>query len=197
MDTTNPSIFGRTFDKQTLTIAGVVVVLLLLLIGFFALRKTSQSSGLTSTADNKISLQKPKATQSLNKDYTFSLKDETGKDVSTFKYTITSFEKRDEIIVKGKRAVAVEGRTFLIVNLKIRNDFSKTISINARDYVRLIVNNSSDKLAADIHNDPVDVQPDSTKETRLGFPINDSDKNLTLIVGELNGKKDTIKLNLK
>jgi hypothetical protein len=106
-------------------------------------------------------------------------------------------ELRDEIIVKGKQATAIKGRTFLIVNLKITNDFDKTITINTRDYVRLTVNKNSEKLAPDIHNDPVEIQADSTKYTRVGFPIDDTDKDLTLTVGEINGPKQTIKLNLK
>lgn len=186
---------SRSTNKLLAPIAVVVVILILL--GIFALRKSNQSPSTAVNADNKVEIQKPKATQTLNKEYAFPLTDATGKEVSKFKYTLESTELRDEIVVKGKRAVAVKGRTFFVVNLKINNSYSKTISINSRDYVRLTVNNSPDKLAADIHNDPVEIQPDSTKETRLGFPINESDKNLTLIVGELNGKKETIKLNLR
>ena len=163
----------------------------------FALRK-SQQSGTVTTSSGKVTLPAPSASQTLDKSFSFPLKDATGKEVSKFKYEIYSVEKRDEIIVKGKRAIAVAGRTFLIVNVKIKNDYKSTVSINARDYIRLTVNNGSDKLAADIHNDPVEVQSDSTKQTRLGFPINESDKNLTLlVVGELEGKKETIKLNLR
>lgn len=191
------SRFSGKFTISKLVVPAAVVIAIILLVGFFALRKSTQSGSAALTSSNKVVLPKPKASQTLNKDYTFSLKEASGKTVSNFKYTIESIEKRDEIIVKGKRAVAVAGRTFLIVNVKIRNDYKSTVSINARDYIRLTVNNSSDKLAADIHNDPVEVQSDSTKQTRLGFPINETDKNLTLLVGELDGKKDTIKLNLR
>jgi hypothetical protein len=52
-------------------------------------------------------------------------------------------------------------------------------------------------LAPEIHNDPVEVQALSTKYTRLAFPIDDTYKDLTLYVGEINGHKDAIKLNLK
>jgi hypothetical protein len=50
-------------------------------------------------------------------------------------------------------------------------------------------------VAPDIHNDPIQIQPISTKESRLGFPVDDTVKNFTLSVGELDGKKTTIPLS--
>lgn len=90
----------------------------------------------------------------------------------------------------------------LILNVKLVNNYTKPVQISARDYVRLTVNkNTSEQLAPDIHNDPVDSQASSTKPTRVGFFINESDKDLTLSVGQYvgdgSGKKETIKLSLK
>lgn len=157
----------------------------------------SQSGTVAGIQDNKITIQNAKASQELNKEFLFPLKDAKGKEISKLKYSIQKAELRDEIIIKGQKATAVKGRTFLVLNLKITNDYNKSIQISARDYLRLSVNNSSEKLAPDIHNDPVEIQAISTKFTRLGFPINDTDKNLTLQVGEIDGKKELIKLNLK
>lgn len=186
----------KKINLSKLAIPLAAIVILLIIIGFFALRKSQQSKTVISSS-GKVVLPSPSASQTLGKSFMFSLKDGTGKEVSKFKYEIGSVEKRDEIIVKGKRAMAVDGRTFLVLNIKIKNDFNRTISINAKDYIRVTVNNTSDKFAPDINNDPVEVQPDSTKSTRLALPINDSDKNLTILVGELNGKKETITLNLR
>lgn len=147
--------------------------------------------------DERVDIKKAKAQHVLNKQFLFPLKDDKGAVVSQLKFVVENAELRDEIIVKGKRATAVKGRTFLIVNIKITNDFDRPISINSRDYVRLIVNNSAEKLAPDIHNDPVEIQAISTKYTRLGFPINDTDKNLAVQIGEISGSKEVIKLNLK
>ena len=99
--------------------------------------------------------------------------------------------------MKGQRARAVQGRNFLILNLKLTNQYTQAIEIKTSDYVRLSVNNKNEFLAPDIHNDPVAVQPISTKYTRIGFPINDSDKNLMLRIGEIKGKKETIKLSFQ
>jgi hypothetical protein len=179
----------------------LVVVVLLLVVGTFAIRNTMNSNGTTNAsilgAGNKVDIQGPKAEQKLDKSFNFPLRDAQGKKVSELKYEIQTAELRDEIIVKGQKATAVGGRTFLILNLKITNSYDKSIQLNSKDYVRLIEGDSPEKLAADIHNDPVDVQAISTKFTRLGFPINDKEKSLTLQVGEISGPKQTIKLDLK
>ena len=107
-------------------------------------------------------------------------------------------ELRKEILIKGQKATAIKGRIFLIINLKIVNTLKQGINVNARDYMRLTVNgNSNELLAPDIHNDPVEVQAISTKHTRVGFAINDNEKNYVLQVGEIDGGKESIKLNLK
>lgn len=169
----------------------------LLIIGIFVFSQMQKTAPAAPQNDGRIEIQKAKAEQIINKTFSFPLRDGRGVEVSKLKFVVENAELRDEIIVKGKRATSVKGRTFLIVNVKITNDFNQPVSINSRDYMRLIVNNSSEKLAADIHNDPVEIQAISTKYSRLGFPINDSDKKLVLQVGEIDGSKQTIQLQLK
>jgi hypothetical protein len=148
-------------------------------------------------SDSQATLKEAIASQSINKEYKFPVKDGT-KVVTNIKYSIENAELRDEIIIQGKKAVTVDNRTFLILTIKITNDFDKGLEINARDYVRLSVNgNGKELLAADIHNDPITIQPISTKYTRIGFPINKADKNLMVHVGEIAGTKDKIALALQ
>lgn len=183
--------------RNTMFLPLGIVVILILAVAFFVTRSASQQPTVFGDEDSRVEVQKPKSSQLLNKSFAFPLKDNSGKEVSKIQYQLLNAELRDEIIVKGKRATAIKGRTFLIINLKITNTFDRTIQINTRDYIRLGVNNNNEKLAPEIHNDPVEIQADSTKYTRIGFPINDTDKNLTLFVGEIKGNKETIKLNLK
>jgi hypothetical protein len=180
--------FGRAF---ALVIIAIVVVV--------GTRKilTTASSGETGPVD-KQSVLGAKATQEVNKDFDFPVKDTNGDQVASFKYTVESAELRDQIVVKGQTATAVAGRTFLVINLKITNEEDKPVNINTRDYVRLSVNgNKEEWLAPDIHNDPVEVQAISTKYTRVGFPVNDSDKEIILRVGEIEGDKQEMDLNLQ
>ena len=184
--------------KKSFFIPLAIVVIVVVGLAVFAMRNNSgePASVVLGSGDQRVEVQKPKATQTINRSFEFPLNDSDGKEVSKLKYEILNAELRNELIVKGKRATAVKGRTFLILNLKITNSYNRTIQINTRDYIRVTVNNSAEKLAPEIHNDPVEIQADSTKYTRVGLPINDTDKNITVSVGEISGPKQTIKLTL-
>lgn len=164
------------------------------IIGLFAVVTIAGIfSLLNKNSSQKIQVKAAKATQTINKEFQFPLKSDKGEEVSKIKYEIETAELRDEIIVKGQRATSVAGRTFLILNLKIVNEHNQAIEINTRDYVRLIKNNkTSELLAPDIHNDPVEIQAISTKYTRVGFAINDSDRDLAIRIGEIKGEKEDI-----
>lgn len=176
-----------------LLIVGIVVVALFAngIIRSFSGKK------VTPTSAGSVTLEGPKAVYTINREFKFPLLDDKGKELTKISYKIEDAELRKQIIVQGQTATAVEGKIFLILSIKIANDYNKPIDINARDYVRLIVNgNSSEQQAADIHNDPVTVQPISTKSTRIGFPVNETDKNMMLMVGEINGKKDKVEIKI-
>lgn len=173
--------------------AVLVIILILIVAGIIFVTKRKESSKQVSN-----SIQAPVTTEAgkagiVNREFSFPIKNESGEEISQVKYTIQSAELRNEIFVKGQKATAVKGRTFLIMNIKLTNSLDKTIKINTRDYIRLIVNsNTVEPLAPEIHNDPVEVQPISTKITRIGFPINESDRDLQLQVGEIKGPKELV-----
>jgi len=135
------------------------------------------------------------ATENINKTFEFPIKDANGKVVANIKYIITSAQLMNNILVQGQPYNAVQGKTFLILNLTLTNNQTQTVQLDTRDYIRLSVNNSDELLAADIHNDPVQVLPISTKLTRIGFPIDSNFKSLTLSVGQVQGSKEIIKLH--
>lgn len=173
------------------TFIGIV----LLAISFFLGRITAPKP--TNPQDTRTPAPVAVAKQTLNKKFQFPVNDNQGNEITKIMYTIQSADLQNEVIIKGQKATAVKGKTFLILNLKLTNLSDKTVPINTRDYVRLSANGSSDMVAADIHNDPIQIQPIATIYTRLGFAINETDKKLMLHVGEIDGKKTIIALKLK
>lgn len=169
---------------------GIVLPLLLLIIFLSVITKST-----VKTSAEKVSVANPNQSFEINKDFSFPLKDNNNVDISKINYTVENAQLLDEIIIKGQKALAVEGKTFLIINLKLTNDFNQPIQINTRDYIRLVIDGKEkDLLAPDIHNDPVEVQPISSKFTRVGFPINENYKKLELKVGEISKDKKNIEL---
>lgn len=177
---------------------GVVFFLVIISGSFYAGMKFAQSKKVLAQVQMTSSQMAPPpilSHQTINKSFSFPLKDDKGQKVSDFLYVIPSAQLQNEIIINGQPAHAVKGKEFLVLNLKIVNNFNKGIMVNTRDYIRLSVNQNSERLAADVHNDPVHIQPSSTKYTRLGYTINTTDKNITFFVGEIDGKKQTVNLH--
>lgn len=173
----------------------IYIVILLVVIGglvifiprLFATSPTSSASATNSD------LKPARASFDANKEFSFPVS-KTDKE-KQIKMVVEKVELQDEIVVRGQKATAVAGRTFLIVNLKVVNDMDNALTMNTRDYIRLSVNkNDSELLAPDIHNDPVEIQAISTKYTRVGFPVNADDHDFVLQVGEIKGDKQKIEL---
>lgn len=186
---------SKFLGNKVVRITLIVIIVFIVIIGISRLFGGG-SNTTTTSSQQEIQVKGATAETKIGKEFKFPLIDEAGEDVADFKYLISSVELRDEIVVQGQKATAVEGRGFLIINLKITNDNDQPIELNTRDYIRLSVNGDKDEwLAPDIHNDKVEVQAISTKNTRLGFPISDSDSQLVLRVGEIDGEKEEIEIS--
>ncbi len=189
------------FDKKYLKIiVPVIVGVVVLGILVSLIRSLPDAKSQPATATNNVAAPDALATINLDKKFSFPLKDDKGTVVGNFDYVIQSAALQKQIIVQGQRATAVNGRVFLILNLKITNNLKKTIQLNTRDYIRLITaSDANEQLAPDIHNDPVEVQAISTKFTRVGVAIDEKDarKTVKLKVGEIDGTKQNIDLNFK
>lgn len=190
---------GRNRNKiksyLPLVVLGVVSIGVLFVVGRFVV--TSLSGQTLGANDSRIELKGPRASVSLDKNYEFPLTDEKGKVIAKLKFFLDDAELRDEIVLSGQKAIAPKGTTYLITTIELTNDSNKFIEMKVRNYVRLSKNGDKKLYAASIHNDPVEIQPQSTKQTRLGFPVNDTDKDFVLRVGDLDGKKDLINVDLK
>lgn len=131
----------------------------------------------------------------LNRQYSFPLKDSFGESIGNFTYRLKEYEVTKEIAVAGRKAKVTGERSFLFVRLEIINHFESAVKVNTRNYIRLSVNNQESWFAPEVNDDPVEVQSLATKITSVGFPMNDSDTNMKLQVGEPGGEKDIIVLD--
>ena len=139
----NPIKFHRIEKTHLLIIGAIILSTAAFLAGRFL---APQNSFGTLSSDDRTEAPKPIATQSINKQFEFPLNDENGKEVARIAYNVETANLQDAFIYQGKIAKAVKGRTFLIFNLKINNPYTKTVEINAKDYIRIRVNNSKDQL---------------------------------------------------
>ena len=176
----------------------LLLAIVLLLSAFVGIKKVFDAKSQDSNIANQpVQISQSGSNGTIGKEFIFPLV-KSAKDEKFFKFFIDKAALVDEIVIKGQKATAVKGRDFLIVTVKITNEHDKAFKINTKDFVRLSANNNTAEwLAPDIHNDPVEVQAISTKVTRVGFPVNESDTNFVLQVGEIDGAKETITLNLK
>lgn len=176
------------FKSAMLTI---IVIIVLVLIAYAAGKLSAPKATII---DTRSSVPEVKSQQTINKTFDFSVKDEKGIEITKIKLVFESADLQDQLILQGQKASAIKGKTFLIINFSLSNSSNKYIQLNSRDYVRLVGNNG-EMIAPDIHNDPIQIQPISTKESRLGFPVDDTIKNFTFSVGEIDGKKTKVTLS--
>ncbi len=172
--------------KRIILFSILIVAILIMGSKFLSGRQPSKSNS------SDVQIAKPQKTEIINKEFTFPV-----TNAINIKFEVSEASLNKQIVVSGQNATAIDGRTFLIVTIKISNNFNQSIKINTRDYVRLSVNGDENTwLAPDIHNDPVEVQAISTKFTRVGFPVNITDKNFVLQIGEIKGNKQKIELKI-
>src|SRR6185437_12325355 len=126
----------KRFFKNTPYIPFVIVGAIVLIIATIVIRgfvnNHPKTNTLGASTNNQVNVAKPLAQQTLNKNFDFPLKDATGKVVSKFNYEILSAEEDNQIIIKGQIATAVQGKTFLLLNLKITNNYDKDVQLNTR-----------------------------------------------------------------
>jgi len=127
---------------------------------------------------------------SIGKSFDFPIREKNGQATDgVLRMTITTAEKTNQILIKGRPATTRGGKSFLIINLELDNPTNSELNLTPVELIRL-VDGSGKKYAPDIHNERVAVKPISTKKTRVGFVINETDLAFQLQIGEVGGKKE-------
>lgn len=173
---------------------GTAIFILLVLSGVvFGLRfvifqaNRSRTLGISTNFQTKLA--------AINREFSFAAYNADKKIADPIKYTLLDAQLTNRIVIKGQGATSANGRLFLILNLKLVNDTNSSKYINTRNYIRVAPKGLQDRLAPEIHNDTVEIQPLSTKLTRVGLAVNSTDSEFTLFVGEIEGEKEEINIS--
>lgn len=145
--------------------------------------------------NNKNTPAKTISTQ-ISKSFDFPALNNQGKATNNkIKLTIASAEKTNQVLVNDKVYTAKNNKLFFIINLELKNDVAQQMNILPGDLVRLTYNNDEEnKYAPDLHNNLVPIAALSTKLDRVGFVVPETAKDFKIYVGELEGKKEEVKV---
>jgi len=189
-----PSHRSQSHSKGAIKNLLTMVVFITLTVALVGIGWNVASKQISNRSTSAVSSPQVAGTKSIdiNQNFTFEATDRNRKPLKeAIEFTITTAEKSKEIVLKTKKARAIDGKVFLIINLRLRNNNDVSGILQTREFVRLL----PDSLAPDLHNDPVEIQAISTKETRVGFAVKETARDLKLQIGTITGEKTTIDLN--
>ena len=150
---------------------------------------------------NIAKVSQPQVTQSnnalaVNREFSFPIYDKDAKKTAnSLKISLTEVERTDKILVNGQQASARGGKDFLVMYMEINNPTNDKLNVRPVDFFRM-VDDAGNSYAADVHNDPVKAEPISIKKTRIGYVVDESQSNFKFLVGEINGEKQNIEINI-
>lgn len=183
-----------TSKKVNLQIV-IAVLVLALLIGFFAFQnsRNSRTSGKTSAVtDNKVA--PALARVAVDKSWMFPIPAAI-KASGDVKFTITTAEKKDQLKVKNTGTKATSGKDYLLLRLEIDNPSTERIKFMSSDFIRLVAGDK--KYAPDFHNGVINLDPISTRKDLVAFSVGEETKKFIFQIGELSKDKETIEIEFK
>lgn len=175
--------------KKTLILKIIVALVVLAGVGFAA--------NIFFFGDRADKASAQKGVTPLQESYTFTARDSQGNltnQVVDLKFTGAHMEQ--EVLVRGQKANARNGKGFFLLDIAVTNDTNNVLYLNPLDLVRLI-DSEEIKLAPQVHQGMLEVRPQSSKTTNLGFVVVNDRKNFTIQVGELSAQKETFNVTLR
>ncbi len=186
--------FSPITKRRKINLKKLVTILVVFLLVIFGASKIV-SKIRNPQAKNQTETNRPSQKITLNKSFEFIALDSSKDEEEKIEMTLTTAEITNEVLVQDKTFRSKDDKAFLIVNLELKNDNERQLNIFPGDLVRLTVGGEDKKFAPDLHNNVVLIRPISTKIDRLGFVIQTGAKNLKLLVGAVDAKKETVPLN--
>src|SRR4030042_2922045 len=171
--------------KHFLVVGGVIIALLL--VGYF-IRQSNQSHVLS---------EEGRPTVNINRSYQVIARTlEKQRTTGRFALTVTNAQFADYILVQGKRAKPIEGKTFLLINMEIENKHNVELYAFPVDLFRFIREDGK-RFAPSVHQGAVLVRPQATKKSNVAFVASPTDKKFKIEVGDINNPKETLEVTFK
>lgn len=176
------TVMEKFAERKKLYI-GIALITAVVIFNFALSPKKTNSSPIIKSASVK-----------LGKSWDFTALNNAGKPLgSKVKFTLSTAEKTNQVLVNDKAFTAKNNKLFLILNLELKNDATQPVNILPGDLIRLSYDGDDDnKFAPDLHNNLVGVSAISTKLDRVGFVIPETARNFKIYIGEIEGKKESI-----
>lgn len=105
----------------------------------------------------------------------------------TLSLTFTHASKQSEVIIQGKSATAKNDKIFLVLDLKVTNTTTLPYYLLPVDLVRLA--DGEERIAPSVHQGRLEIRPISTKESNLGFVVDQKQNEFKFEVGEIENEK--------
>lgn len=185
--------FARILKKPAVLIALITIALLGSGVYFLKSKVASSTPQIFGSSQTNFS---PATSIAVNRKFDIPIRNSGGKTTgSVLPVTITTVDSSKKILISGKPATSRDGKLFLILNLDIDNSTTNQLNIRPVDFIRL-QDSEGKSFAPDVHNDVVKAEPISIKKTRVGFVVDEVQKQFKFLIGEIGGSTQTLEITM-
>ncbi len=177
------NVFKKIFSNPK----RIVFVIVALLAAFGLYTIFFGSSNINSAPTKILPLKQTFSVVALTKD---------GKTTNgNFKVDVTGAYRADSILIQGSNVIARNGKDFLVINMELSNPYNLPLYNYPVDSFRLIGVDGK-KYAPTAHQGNVEVRPQATKTSNVGFIVPKEIKKFKVEVGQLTGDKVLLEFSL-
>lgn len=182
-----PAKVKRAGYSKVLGIAALIIIMGAL--GFWGISSIASSQGNAPQAVPSQQVQ-------LNIPYGLQARDSQLRVINNkfLNMRITRAEKTDTVLIQGQRSHTINGKTFVILYFEVDNPDNSIYFTNTNDLFRL-VESSGKRTAPAVHQGTIDIRPDATKASEIGFVVDKNSNKFTIEVGQTDNRKKTIEIN--
>ncbi len=132
----------------------------------------------------------------LKQNFEVVAKTKEGKNTNgKFQVEVTSAHRAETLLIQGQKVIARNNKIFLVVNMEISSSYKVALYNQPVDSFRLIGTDGK-RYAPTAHQGNVEVRPESTKTSNVGFIVPIDQKKFKVEVGDLNSDKVILEFSL-